>query len=50
MGISTNKVHARGPVGLEGLMIHEYRLNGNGHGAAVYGSGGRQYKHKKLPV
>ena len=50
VGISTNKVHARGPVGLEGLMIHEYRLSGDGHRAAVYGTGGRQYKHKKLPV
>ncbi len=50
VGISTNKVHARGPVGLEGLMIHEYRLSGNGQGAAMYGPGGRQYKHKKLPL
>jgi len=50
VGISTNKVHARGPVGLEGLMIHEYRLSGNGQGAAMYGSGGRQFKHKKLPL
>jgi glutamate-5-semialdehyde dehydrogenase len=51
VGISTNKVHARGPVGLEGLMIHEYRLSGNGQGAAMYGSaGGRTYKHRKLPI
>lgn len=50
VGISTNKVHARGPVGLEGLMIHEYRVSGNGQGAAMYGSGGKQYKHKKLPL
>ncbi|KAK3703077.1 glutamate-5-semialdehyde dehydrogenase [Vermiconidia calcicola] len=50
VGISTNKVHARGPVGLEGLMIYEYRLSGNGQGAAMYGSGRRQYKHKRLPV
>jgi glutamate-5-semialdehyde dehydrogenase len=52
VGISTNKVHARGPVGLEGLMIHEYRLSGQGQGAAMYGSGpdARHYKHKKLPV
>lgn len=50
VGISTNKVHARGPVGLEGLMIHEYRLAGNGQGAAMYGAGARQYRHKRLPV
>lgn len=50
VGISTNKVHARGPVGLEGLMIHEYRLAGKGQGAAMYGSGGKQFRHKKLPL
>lgn len=49
VGISTNKVHARGPVGLEGLMIYEYRLSGTGQGAAMYGSGGRQFKHRTLP-
>lgn len=51
VGISTNKVHARGPVGLEGLMIHEYRVVGDGHCAGMYGgAGGRQYKHRKLPL
>jgi glutamate-5-semialdehyde dehydrogenase len=51
VGISTNKVHARGPVGLEGLCIHEYRIKGSGQGAAMYGAGGsRQWKHKKLPL
>ena len=50
VGISTNKVHARGPVGLEGLMIYEYRLSGQGQGAAMYGAGKRQYKHHRLPV
>lgn len=50
VGISTNKVHARGPVGLEGLTIHEYRIKGSGQGAAQYGAGGRQWKHKRLPL
>lgn len=51
VGISTNKVHARGPVGLEGLMIHEYRLAGNGQGVAMYGSGGgKRYTHRRLPL
>ena len=50
VGISTNKVHARGPVGLEGLTIHEYRIKGSGQGAAMYGAGGRQWKHKRLPL
>ncbi|TKA73992.1 hypothetical protein B0A49_03883, partial [Cryomyces minteri] len=38
VGISTNKVHARGPVGLEGLMIHEYRIRGSGQTAGEYGA------------
>lgn len=50
VGISTNKVHARGPVGLEGLMIYEYRIAGSGQVAAMYGSGRRQYTHKKLAI
>ncbi|KXL44916.1 hypothetical protein M433DRAFT_67841 [Acidomyces richmondensis BFW] len=50
VGISTNKVHARGPVGLEGLMIYEYRIAGRGQVAAMYGSGGRRYTHKKLAI
>lgn len=51
VGISTNKVHARGPVGLEGLTIHEYRISGNGQVAAAYaGAAGKKYKHRKLPL
>lgn len=50
VGISTNKVHARGPVGLEGLTIHEYRIIGNGQVAAAYGAGKKQYKHRRLPL
>lgn len=41
VGISTNKIHARGPVGLEGLMSYQYHLKGNGHIASEYvGAGG----------
>lgn len=41
VGISTNKIHARGPVGLEGLMSYQYQLKGNGHIASEYvGAGG----------
>lgn len=48
VGISTNKIHARGPVGLEGLTIYKYEVRGNGQVASDYGKGGRVWKHKKL--
>ena len=49
VGISTNKIHARGPVGLEGLLIYKYRLIGNGQVAADYsGKGAKTFTHKKL--
>ncbi|KAL1621694.1 glutamate-5-semialdehyde dehydrogenase [Neofusicoccum ribis] len=50
VGISTNKIHARGPVGLEGLTIYRWRINGNGQVSAEYGSGGKAWKHQALPV
>ncbi|KAH7064652.1 Aldehyde/histidinol dehydrogenase [Macrophomina phaseolina] len=50
VGISTNKIHARGPVGLEGLTIYRWRINGNGQASADYGSGGKAWKHQQLPV
>ncbi|MCX9088842.1 MAG: glutamate-5-semialdehyde dehydrogenase, partial [Candidatus Methanoperedens sp.] len=49
VGISTNKIHARGPVGMEGLLIYKYALLGNGHKVADYvGKNARKYTHKKL--
>ncbi|CAI7636016.1 unnamed protein product [Penicillium pancosmium] len=52
VGISTNKIHSRGPVGLEGLTIYKYLIRGDGHGAADYhdGAGGRKFLHKKLEL
>lgn len=52
VGISTNKIHARGPVGLEGLMIYKYLLSGEGQVAGEYfeGPGGRRWKHERLNV
>ncbi len=48
VGISTSKIHARGPVGLEGLVIYKYKLIGNGHLVADYANRSRTFKHKKL--
>ncbi len=49
VGISTNKTHARGPVGLEGLTIYKYRLRGSGHIVSEYvGESSRQFTHRKL--
>lgn len=49
VGISTNKIHARGPVGLEGLMIYQWRMIGNGHMVKDYtGESARPFTHKPL--
>lgn len=48
VGISTNKTHARGPVGLEGLVIYKFKLFGEGQIVADYtGSGAKTFTHKK---
>ncbi|HEV56001.1 MAG TPA: glutamate-5-semialdehyde dehydrogenase [Phycisphaerales bacterium] len=49
VGISTNKIHARGPVGLEGLLIYKYKLIGDGHVVADYsGPTAKPFTHKPL--
>lgn len=50
IGISTNKTHARGPVGLEGLVLYKYRLSGRGHVVADYvGAQAKPFTHRRLP-
>ena len=48
VGISTNKTHARGPVGLDGLTIYKYRLIGNGQIVNDYVKGKKNFHHKDL--
>ena len=49
VGISTNKIHARGPVGMEGLLIYKWKLLGAGQVVADYsGSNAKKFSHKKL--
>ncbi|MGH7566285.1 MAG: glutamate-5-semialdehyde dehydrogenase [Gemmatimonadota bacterium] len=50
VGISTNKTHARGPVGVDGLLIYKYQLIGNGHVVATYsGKDARPLRHRRVP-
>lgn len=48
VGVSTNKTHARGPVGMEGLVIYKYHLLGSGQGVADYGPGKKTLLHEPL--
>ncbi len=49
VGISTNKTHARGPVGLDGLTIYKYRLYGSGQVVADYsGKDAKSFTHRRL--
>lgn len=49
VGVSTTKIHARGPVGIEGLLIYKYKLVGTGQIVADYsGPGAKSYSHKRI--
>jgi glutamate-5-semialdehyde dehydrogenase len=51
VGISTNKIHSRGPVGMEGLLIYKYILLGKGHVVSNYaGNNAKPYTHMKLDI
>jgi glutamate-5-semialdehyde dehydrogenase len=45
LGISNSKLHARGPVGLEGLLTYKYKLRGSGQTVTDYAQGRRKFKH-----
>jgi len=48
VGISTNKIHARGPVGLDGLLIYKWLLKGNGQTVGPYADGSKEFTHKPI--
>jgi len=48
VGISTGKLHARGPVGLEGLTTYKYLVEGNGQIVADYSEGRKSFQFKNL--
>ena len=48
VGISTSKIHARGPVGLEGLISYKYKLYGTGQIVGDYASGKKSFHFRDL--
>ena len=50
VGISTGRIHSRGPVGVEGLLTTKWVLTGEDDTASEYAKGEKQFIHKQLPL
>ena len=50
VGVSTARIHARGPVGMDGLLTTKWVVRGDCATAADFSEGKRQFLHQKLPV
>lgn len=50
VGVSTSRIHARGPVGLEGLLTYKWVLAGTGQAVSDFTSGQQKFVHKQLPL
>jgi glutamate-5-semialdehyde dehydrogenase len=50
VGIATGKLHARGPMGVDGLLTYKWKLEGSGQIVADYASGKSKFIHREIPI